>query len=186
MLVSVALYWMAICLDENADIFQILRISLINITGIKVFCNYNRINHGELSYKIRSKCFMSVNICQNWWEDSSRALFWCNQTLYSNKTQYLRVRLFDSDFNVLISLSAIWLLSDCSLSVIWLLSECSNCSQIALWPRKMKINCSRQTCAGRTQKVTPRAPLGAKKTGYCWPSTTINHDKSPHYNIIKK
>ena len=52
-----------------------------------------------------------------------------------NKTQYLRLRLYDSD---------------CFLTAL-LLSECS---LIALWPRKMKIDCSRQTCPAQTDRQT--------------------------------
>ena len=41
---------------------------------------------------------------------------------------------------------------------------------IALWPRKMKIDCSIQTCPGqtdrRTDKVTPWASVGAKNNKY--------------------
>ena len=39
-----------------------------------------------------------------------------------NKTQYFRLRLYDSDFN---ALSAFYLLSDCSLIALWLFSDCS-------------------------------------------------------------
>ena len=38
-------------------------------------------------------------------------------------------------------MSVLWLLSDCSLIALWLW---------VLWPRKMKIDCSRQTCNGQT------------------------------------
>ena len=45
------------------------------------------------------------------------------------------------------------MLSDCSLIVSE--SECSDFSLIDIWPKKMKIGCSRQTCAGgRTDIVT--------------------------------
>ena len=43
--------------------------------------------------------------------------------------------------------------SDC-MTLILLLSLLSECSLIALWHRKMKIDCSRQTCAGRTDRRT--------------------------------
>ena len=60
------------------------------------------------------------------------------------------------------------MLSECSLNILWVLFECS---LSALWPTKIKIDCSWQTCAGRTDtwtdaqthKVTPWAPVGAKK-----------------------
>ena len=43
--------------------------------------------------------------------------------------------------------------SDCMtlISMLWVLYECS---LIALWPRKMKIDCSRQTWTGRTDGRT--------------------------------
>ena len=44
----------------------------------------------------------------------------------------------------------LWLLSYCSLTALWVL----DCSLSALWPRKMKIDCSRQTCAGQTDRRT--------------------------------
>ena len=44
----------------------------------------------------------------------------------------------------------LWLLSGCSLTALVLLSYCSLSALIALWSWKMKIDCSRQTCAGRT------------------------------------
>ena len=51
--------------------------------------------------------------------------------------------------------------------MFWMFSDCS---PIALWPRKMKIDCPWQTWTGRTDArtnertkiVTPRAPVGAK------------------------
>ena len=43
-----------------------------------------------------------------------------------------RLRLYDSDFNARIAL--------------WVFSESLMSALIALWPRKMKIDCSRQTC----------------------------------------
>ena len=50
----------------------------------------------------------------------------------------------------------------CSLSALWVL----DCSLITLWPRKMKIESSRQTWTERTNErtkiVTPWAPVGAK------------------------
>ena len=42
------------------------------------------------------------------------------------------------------------MLSKCSLSALWVL----NCSLIALLPRKMKIDCSRQTCPWQTDRWT--------------------------------
>ena len=54
-----------------------------------------------------------------------------------NKTQYLSLRLCDSDFNAL-----------------WVLSECSDFSLIDPWPWNIKIDCSRQTSAGQTDKQT--------------------------------
>ena len=52
------------------------------------------------------------------------------------------------------SLSSLWVLSKCSLTVLWSLSECSDCSLIDLWPLKMKIDCSGQTCARQTDTQT--------------------------------
>ena len=71
----------------------------------------------------------------------------------------------DSDFDALIalwllydcSLSALWVLYKCSLSAFWVLSDCSLSALwvlILIWPRKMKIDCSRQTWTGRTNKRT--------------------------------
>ena len=56
--------------------------------------------------------------------------------------------------NKKLALISLWVLSDFSLSVLRLLYECSSCSQIALRPRKMKIDCSRQTWTGRTDEQT--------------------------------
>ena len=80
------------------------------------------------------------------------------------------------------SLSALWVLSECYLSAIWVLSECALTADLFLtdclkiWARMMKIDCSRQTDAGRTDRqtdgqtdiVTPWAPVGAKKNCVLW------------------
>ena len=76
-----------------------------------------------------------------------------------NKTQYFRLRLVWLWFWCSeCSRIALWLLSECSLSADLFLTDC-----LKIWARMMKIDCSRQTCHRRTDRVTPWAPVGAKK-----------------------
>ena len=55
----------------------------------------------------------------------------------------------------------LWVLSECSLNALWMLSECSEWSLTDLWPRKIKIDCSRLLLSilCRTDRKTDRQTL---------------------------
>ncbi len=71
----------------------------------------------------------------------------------SNKTNYFRLRQSDCSLS---ALSTLLVLSECPLNALWVLLWW-------IWAKKMKIESLRQTRLGRTDKVTPCAPVGAKK-----------------------
>ena len=68
--------------------------------------------------------------------------------------------------------------SDCmTLIDLWLISDLSRSALIALWPRKMKIDSSRQVWTERTDERTKIslywAPVGAKKAGSALPGWSV-------------
>ena len=84
----------------------------------------------------------------------------------------------------------LWALTECSLSSLWVLSECSLSSRLTLdwqladcltiWVRNVKREhfvTDRQTDR-RTEKVTPRAPVGAKNY-----KEIIKIDGEPRVNL---
>ena len=99
-------------------------------------------------------------------------LFWYNVSitgggvkpnLIKNKTKYFRLWQSDSMMKSDCSL-AIWVLYKCSLSALWsypevilklLMSSWSYLEVcLKIWTKKMKIECSRQTCAKQTDRQT--------------------------------
>ena len=73
---------------------------------------------------------------------STKKLFW------ASSSELTRRSILGSDCMTLILM--LWLLSECSHSAFWVLPDCL----IALWARKMKIDCSRQVWHTRTHRRT--------------------------------
>ena len=56
----------------------------------------------------------------------------------------------------------ILIFSECSLILLWVISDSSLSALIALWPIKMKINCSRKVCTERMDEHTLSSVSWAK------------------------